>query len=256
MTRINLISIIGIAIIGTTIGTVIYTKKIDTHIEPASVSINVDDVDNVIVTPANNENEASKIKAKGTVEDFMTGKMGTDISCFFSHPVGKDSVLEVISYISGNKIRANYYLTTDGLGWRNAASAISTFHIIYDGEYAFLWGKSFLGGMMDGMKYKLNYTDNGKIEKPDSEMTPEMLDFTLPVIDCEAWKVDNSMFKIPAELSFVDVDELNTEDLFEETIEGGEIDIEDLPEPDPDDPCAGCGFLPDSMKAACYAGCQ
>ena len=256
MHRVILIGAISTAISGATIGTVVYTKKINPQIEPNSVSINVDDVDNVIIEPADNENAAPKTKMKGTVEDFMTGKMGTDISCFFSHPVGEDSILEVVSYISGNKIRANYFLTADGLGWRNATSAISTLNIVYDGEYAFIWGKSFLGGMMDGMKYKLDYTNNEKIEKPDSEMTPEMLDFTLPVIDCRAWKVDNSIFKIPGELSFVEIDESNTEDLFEEVIEGGEIDVEELLEKDLDDPCAGCGFLPDSMKADCYAGCQ
>ena len=94
-------------------------------------------------------------------------------------------------------------------------------------------------------------------EKPDSEMTPDMLNYKLPVIDCRPWALDNSVFEIPKEIPFVDIDNPeNIEELFEETIEGGDIDIDELLEQDPEDPCFGCGFMPDSMKADCYAGCQ
>jgi len=250
---------IGTVIVGATIGGVVYYNKNVDNIIPVEDSntteqgIDYDDLDDL---PENNGGSDSKVKSGGTLKDFMAGKLGNNITCLASHEVN-DETLDVISYISGNRVRVDYYLSSESLGWRNAGSSMTDLHIVYDGEYAFIWGKAFLGQMLGGMKYKLSYSDNGTIEEPDSEMTPDMLDYKLPITECHPWTLDNSVFGIPEEVPFVDID--NPEDmgeLFEETIEGGDIDIEELLEEDPEDPCFGCGFLPDSMKADCYAGCQ
>jgi len=254
MYRIILIGAIGTAVAGATIGGIIYkNKKVSNAPENQKVEqeIDYDDLEDI-----KDEKPKPKLKTKGTLEDFTSGKLGTNISCYFIHDVGKSDKLEVITYISGNKIRADYYLVSESMGWRNAGSSLSNMHIIHDGTYAFIWGDSFLGEMMQGMKYKLNYNSEGEIEKPNSEMTPEMLDYKLPAVDCRPWTPDNSVFAIPGEISFMNIDEPgDLNGLLEETIEGGDIDIEDLLEKDPDDPCIGCGFMPDSMKADCYAGC-
>jgi len=249
---------IGTVIVAATIGGAVYYNKNVNNIvtiedsNTAEQGINYNDLDDL---PENNNESDSKIKSGGTLEDFMAGKLGNNITCLSSHKVN-DENLDIISYISGNKVRVDYYLSSESLGWRNAGSSMTDLHIVYDGEYAFIWGKAFLGQMLGGMKYKLNYSDDGTIEKPDSEMTPDMLDYKIPIVECYAWTLDNSIFGIPEEISFADIDNPeNFEGLFEETIEGGDIDMEELLEQDPEDPCFGCGFLPDSMKADCYAGC-
>ncbi|RLC39067.1 hypothetical protein DRH27_00685 [Candidatus Falkowbacteria bacterium] len=250
---------IGSVIVGVTIGGVVYYNKNTnnniTITDPNTVEqgINYNDLDDL---PENNNEGGSKIKPGGTLEDLTAGKLGNNISCYSVNKVN-DEYLEIMTYISGNKLRADYYLSSESLGWRNAPSSMTHMHIIHDGEYAFIWGKAFLGQMLGGMKYKLNYNDDGTIEEPDSEMTPDMLNYKLPVVDCRPWTLDNSVFGIPEGISFADIDNPeNIEELFEETIEGGDIDIDELLEQDPEDPCFGCGFMPDSMKADCYAGCQ
>ena len=250
---------IGTVIVGATIGGAVYynnnTNNNITITDPNTVEegTNYNDLDDL---PENNNENGSKPKSSGTLEDLIAGKLGNNITCLSSHKVN-DEDLDIIIYISGNKIRVNYYLSSESLGWRNAGSSMTYLSIVHDGEYAFIWGKAFLGQMLGGMKYKLNYSDDGTIEKPDSEMTPDMLDYKIPIVECHAWTLDNSVFGIPEELSFVDINNPeNIEGLFEETIEGGDIDIEELLEKDPEDPCFGCGFMPDSMKTDCYAGCQ
>ncbi len=256
MQRILIAGAIGTVLLGTTIGVIVYKNKNTNHINTER-GINYNDLDDVNNGKSNSPIPTSGAKSDGTLEKFFNGKMGNNISCRSLHKVGKDQELEVVSYISGSKIRANYYLIADGLGWRNAASAITNLNIIYDGEFAFIWGDAFLGRMMQGMKYKLNFSENGKIEKPDSEMTPEMLDFDTPLFDCRPWTPTKNAFNIPEEIPFVEInDEGEIEELFIETVEGGEIDINDLLKKDPADPCFGCGIMPDSMKADCYAGCQ
>ena len=256
----NLIFIgIGTVVVGATIGGVVYynnnANNNITITDPETVEqgTNYNDLDDL---PENNNESDSKPKSSGTLKDVAAGKLGKNISCYSVNKVN-DEYLEIMTYISGDKLRADYYLSSESLGWRNAPSSLTHMHIVHDGEYAFIWGKAFLGQMLQGMKYKLTYNDDGTIEKPDSEMTPAMLDYKLPAVDCRPWTLDNSAFGIPDEIPFADIDNPeNIEELFEETIEGGEIDIEELLEQDPEDPCIGCGFMPDSMKADCYAGCQ
>ena len=255
MSRNLFIGVIGTVVIGATISTGIYFDKKDVNTEAPNVT-DYNDLDDA------KETETKPKKSKGTLEDMMNGKLGNNISCYSSHKVANDDTLEVISYISGKKIRVDYYISSEGLGWRNQSSALSHLHIIYDGEYAFIWGKAFLGQMMEGMKYKINLNDGGSIEKPDSEMTPDMLDYKLPITDCRPWAVKNSAFLIPPEVPFVNIDsEEDVENLFEETIDisdlgdTGGIDIKEIVNKDYNDPCVGCGFMPDDMKAACYSGC-
>ena len=226
------------------------------NIETDNELENNDELENDELVEHNNTDEQNS-GSIGTLQDFMSGKLGTNMKCEFEHKVGKDDTLYVTSFIAGDKIYVEYALLGKSLGWRNAGSAQKTLYILSDGEYSYIWGNSFLGGMMDGMKYKITMDDTGEIEKPDSEMTPGMIDYKMPMINCNPWTPNYTFFEMPEGLSFVDINsEEDVEELFTETYEGGEIDIEDLLEEDPADPCVGCGFLPDSMKEACYGGCQ
>lgn len=246
------IGVISTVVIGATIGTGIYfDKKTDSTVTPHVTNYNdLEDVKEVDTKPK---------ESKGTLEDMMAGKLGNNISCYSTHKVANDDTLEVMSYFSGKKIRVDYYLSSKALGWRNASSSLTHLQIIYDGEYAFIWGKAFLGQMMEGMKYKINFSSTGSIEKPDSEMALDMLDYKLPLVDCRPWTPKSSAFVIPSEVPFVNIDsEEDVEELFMETVDlndVGGIDVKEIVEKDYNDPCIGCGFLPDDMKAACYSGC-
>ena len=62
-------------------------------------------------------------------------------------------------YISGKRMRLNYDMKNPVPG---AGETQKNLYMVSDGEYGYVWGDSFLGGMMQGIKIKMDEMDSGQ----------------------------------------------------------------------------------------------
>jgi hypothetical protein len=173
--------------------------------------------------------------ADSSLKDFINGDMDdADIICHQSTPVA-GSELEVLTYISGNKIRIEYMMIPPIQGQEDL-------YIVSDGEYMYMWGNSFLGGVMSGFKVAIG---SESMAAPDESMA-EFVDFDMPMIDCTSWDVDPLYFTIPDDVDFMDMD--NLEETMMEDFGMGGVSID----------CSICDQMPAEEKASCLEamGCE
>ena len=190
--------------------------------------------------PEDND-ESNKLTQEGTLRDFFSGKMGTDLVCEAIYKVGEDNEIKTIMYISGKRIRLNYDMKDPVPGM--AGETQKNLHMVSDGEYGYVWGDSTLGGIMQGFKIKMDEMDSEEITPEETEI----IDYEMPVTDCSPWIVDEKMFEIPEEIEFIDPN--NIEDIVsEDMIPLGDINIE----------CSLCNQLPADQIADCLSslGCE
>lgn len=185
-------------------------------------------------------NKTSDITTEGmTLNDFISGKVGNNVSCEFTHEVGENNSITVKTYISGSKVRVDYDMKNPvpGMGEEQ-----KNMHIVSDGEYGYVWGDSFLGSMMQGMKYKMV-----DVEEEGGSAPTDMIDYDMPVINCSPWMPDQSMFEIPGDIEFMDMD--NMQQMMEEQIQS-QMNIQM--------DCSMCDQVPTEEKDSCLAalGCN
>ena len=199
------------------------------------------DVNNSNSYDPKDDNEDNKLTQKGTLEDFFSGKMGTDLVCEATYEVGTDNEIKTIMYISGKKIRLNYDMKNPVPGM--AGKTQKNLHLVSDGEYGYVWGDSTLGETMQGFKIKMDDMNSEKI----TPTVTEIIDYTMPITNCKPWIVDEKMFEIPEGIEFVDPD--NMEDMtIEDLAPAGSAGIN----------CSLCDQLPEDQVAECLSvlGCE
>jgi len=136
-----------------------------------------------------------KIDVSGKVfGDLFVDGFGENMVCNYSAPVDT-SMLSVTTYVSGNKFRSEYQMTPPIEGQGDLT-------MVSDGQYAYMWGDSFLGEGMQGYKMPVNVADPNSMA---DENVSEFVDFEMPMIDCSRWKVNNSYFDVPSDVSFLDM---------------------------------------------------
>ena len=188
--------------------------------------------------PEDND-ESNKLTQEGTLRDFFSGKMGTDLVCESTYKVGEDNEIKTIMYISGKRVRLDYDMKNPVPGM--AGETQKDLHMVSDGEYGYVWGDSTIGGMMQGFKVKIDEMDSEEVAPKETEM----IDYEMPVTDCKPWTVDEKMFEIPGEIEFIDpndIEDMVTEDILED------IELE----------CSLCNQLPADQIANCLSslGCE
>ncbi|MCK5466242.1 hypothetical protein KAI56_01955 [Candidatus Parcubacteria bacterium] len=186
-------------------------------------------------------NEDNKPTQEGNLRDFFSGKMGTDLMCETTYKVAEDNELKAIMYISGKRIRLNYDMKNPVPGM--AGETQKNLYMVSDGESGYVWGDSFIGEMMQGIKIKMDEMDS----EEEAPAGTEMIDYEMPVVNCQPWIVDEKMFEIPEGIDFIDPN--NLEDMtikdFDPSMEMG-ID------------CSLCNSLPTDQVANCLSslGCE
>lgn len=195
----------------------------------------------------------------GSMMDMISGKLGNDIMCEFEQPIANQGSLSVQSYISGNHLRVNYLMI--GTFWGPNADQ-KNLYIINDGEYSYVWGDSLIGDVMSGMKYKTEYDDQGDWEMPEDSMIEGFMAFEdMPQVNCKPWSTDQSLFEIPDDIEFMDLDDLGSfmMDDFADTPADGVIDPGATASTNLADGCDLCELFTDSTaKASCLEsmGCE
>jgi len=195
----------------------------------------VDDVDGAI-----SETDYSD----SVLQDFLDGDVeDANIICHQSTPV-MDSELEVITYISGSKIRIEYMMIPPIQGQEDM-------YIVSDGVYMYMWGNSFLGKTMSGFKVAIG---SEGVEVPEEDLS-DLLDYDMPMVDCVSWDPDSSYFEIPSDVSFMDMADLESSMMESYGLgEGGGLDGAGVFEVD----CSICDQMPASERPSCLEamGCE
>lgn len=181
---------------------------------------------------------------EGTLKDFMSGKLGDNIMCDFTHSIGEDNELKVKTYISGENVRIEYTMKNPVPG--ESGNTQKDLFIIANEEFGYIWGDSFLGRQFQGFKMKMEDMESPE-EAEDGPV--DMVDFEIPVVDCVKWDVDESKFEIPGDIEFIDPDNL-------EEIMMGDI----MPQAGGgEDSCSICNSIPDQVaRDSCLSsmGCN
>ena len=177
----------------------------------------------------------------GNLGDFFSGKMGTDLMCKTTYKIAGDNEIKTIMYISGKRIRLDYDMKNPvpGMGGKTQKNL----YMVSDGEYGYVWGDSTLGEMMQGFKIKIDEMDS----EQEAPAGTEMIDYEMPITDCEPWIVDEKMFEIPEGIEFIDPDSLENMTI-EDIVPSESIGID----------CSLCHQLPADQVADCLSslGCE
>ena len=185
--------------------------------------------------------EGNKLTQEGTLRDFFSGKMGTDLICETTYKVGEDNEIKTIMYISGKRIRLDYDMKNPVPGM--AGKTQKNLYMVFDGEYGYVWGDSTIGGIMQGFKIRMDEMDSEQAAPKETEM----IDYEMPVTNCKPWIVKEKIFEIPEGIDFIDPN--NIEDMT----------IKDLdPSEDIGIDCSLCNSLPADQIADCLSslGCE
>jgi hypothetical protein len=156
----------------------------------------------------------------GSMVNLFDGDLGNNIHCEMTQRIGTDGTISVQTYVSDDDIRVDYHMEGVFVGENGEQK---TLHMLSDGEYAHVWGDSFVGDVMRGMKYRL-VNDVEIVEGEDGEFdfsegeamtNSEVMDTFLPiddaaVLDCKEWNVDVSVFSLPEDVEFADLDNLDS----------------------------------------------
>ncbi len=180
-----------------------------------------------------------------TLDDLISRKLGKNVYCRLDQEMPLGGSLTVETYLAGDKLRLDYTMTKEISGQKDL-------HIISDGNYSYLWGKSFFGEKLRGMKIPVSSDAPGgkKQSREDILEQYSVIDTETP-LNCKKWKVDSKKFSLPEGIIFDDVE--TAQGLFMGQVEeGSEAGVGSLPGMG-QDPCSMCEQLPSSAVAECKA---
>lgn len=173
--------------------------------------------------------QQSVIDTQGkTLKDFMDGKLGKDVRCDFSQATAEGNRIEGTTYVAEKKVRIDYKL--------QMAEGQREMHMISDGTYGYVWGDALAGSAIQGTKFKID-TD-AAAEAVDQKKAADTPDYEkAPITNCEVWSVEAGKFEVPADVSFADMESLQSPAL--KNPAAGT------------DRCATCDALAGDQKSAC-----
>src|SRR3989344_6201362 len=136
-------------------------------------------------SPTAQQTQQEESQAKGSIKNLLAA--GKNQTCTIKYPVG-EQMGEGTVYVSGKNLRGDFTMT----------SAEKTFdsHMIQDETYMYSWSSL----SPQGVKMKI-----AELEKVQASPTTESVDLNQEVdINCSNWNVDSSMFKPPADVTFME----------------------------------------------------
>lgn len=203
------------------------------------------DEDQVAASKSEKKNSDGMIK--GSLAKLMGD--GKPLKCTFKYDDEDGLTQDQIIYVSGKKYRMDGQIVENGETF--------DYHSISDSVWIYIWGDM----MEQGTKMKLDEFDEP--EQTDSHSEYKMNLDKEYEFKCEKWSVDNSKFRPPADVEFVDISEMmkgmqdamadiDTEKLDEMQDAHDEVEGMDM-----GDMCSACDNAPASERAECRAalGC-
>lgn len=127
-------------------------------------------------------------RASGTLAALMAS--GQNLECTFSYDDGTNVSSGTVYMTAGaSRIRGDFNIT-------ESAGGAMEVHMIRDGGYNYLWGSA----LPQGIKTKITVENEGKLFDSETGSVDENTQF-----DCFAWDVDESKFRLPAGVEFMDL---------------------------------------------------
>lgn len=121
-------------------------------------------------------------------------KSGKTQKCTFAYDDPESGSTEGIVYLTGNQMRSDISMTTDG-----KSSAIN---MIRNGDDTYIWGSS----IPNNMGIKMTISQDELISDTSSK---DYLDVTQEVdYKCDAWTVNSTVFSLPTNIKFTDISEV------------------------------------------------
>ena len=179
-----------------------------------------------IKSPTSNgsiEKQSAGSKAKETLQSMLG--VGKQVKCTWKQ-TNEDMDVEGIAYVDNKKAKIEIKMKNNNpsASEQMPDMTISTYT---DGEWAYSWG----GYSDQGMKFKIDEADqmapdtneesNGDTKNEIMKNWNEEFEY-----DCSSWKVDNSVFQLPSDIEFKDL-----EQEIKEQMEGAKDMCNSLPSP-------------------------
>jgi hypothetical protein len=191
---------------------------------------------NKIEKDADTVSETAKIiseneNIKTNIQELI--KEGKPIKCSYNVTTDQGSSSGIF-YVSGEDMRTESKVV--------AGDTTTESYVIKKGEIIYMWDPKTLSG------YQMAATEemiDNDIESYESAEIPDIMkDINTNMdYDCDTWIIDNSMFDLPENVTFMDLSTLGEQ--MQESQEPGDL-------------CAMCEELPDEQKSACLEnfGCN
>ena len=135
------------------------------------------------------EAELDELSVEGSVFDLF--KLGKNVSCTYSG-TSEGTALTGTTHVSGKKMHGTYSVTTNG----NTIEG----NMVSDGEWLYTWTSE----MPQGVKININKAEEELAGETSDGTSTESLtkDYNYK---CTNWKVDESVFSVPTNITFTDL---------------------------------------------------
>lgn len=167
----------------------------------------------------------------GSIKDLMN--MGKDMHCTWEVEVDQGKTKGEI-YVSGNQYRANMNVQSSQ-GKMNSYS-------ISDGTWMYQWGDMTPQGTKINLDQFKNMAPDTQNKQPAEAQNAYQSLNKKYSYKCDSWQVDQTQFKIPSDVKFVDLGETMKQI---QNLQNGSGDV-----------CAACNFLSGDAKTQCLANCK
>lgn len=127
-------------------------------------------------------------QVSGSVDDLLA--LGEDVVCTFEEQHVQGMVRGDV-YVSGARLRSNFAFVSEQGNFEGS--------MIRDGEYVYTWGGTPFGQFASKIAFR-DFDEEYIASQIPVDMTND-LDYT-----CEAWNVDASVFVLPTDIEFVEID--------------------------------------------------
>lgn len=188
--------IIGVLLVGA-VAVFAVTTVINRNKTPNSQSLSNESKESATEIAAKEEGSIS-----GSILDLM--KLGKSVKCSYSMDTDGNK-MDGISYVSGEKVRGDFNVT--GPEDMKVES-----HMISDGQWAYIWSSA----MPQGFKMKMTdmETQDSKVPTENTSLATLQKKFDYK---CENWTSDNSVFDVPADVTFTDFNKCSACELIKDT---------------------------------------
>jgi hypothetical protein len=137
-----------------------------------------------VTTAVDTSNSVGSVtQSPKTLKEMLTS--GVSQTCTYNDTIANSEVSGT-SYVAGGKVRADFSSTSEGKVTRG--------HTIFDGTVSYIW----MDDTKTGFKFEI---DPAEI-KTDSNTEVQGFDLNNMAYDCKSWNVDDSMFEVPADVTF------------------------------------------------------
>ena len=122
--------------------------------------------------------------ASGTLKSLFASN--TSQKCTFNNKASGDAEVTGTIYAAGGKVRGDFQGNVGG-------STVNS-HVIVDSQTFYVWTDMSKQGFKFALTDEEKAAANGKVQGPDLNQT---VDYS-----CQGWTVDNSVFVVPADITF------------------------------------------------------